>query len=159
MDPVAPQRLHTLMMELVRAIGLGHLDLAVTGQSISLSQMFALHELDSDAPLSQRDLADRLGLEKSSISRMAAEMERNGWLVRERHPDNRRFYRLRLTDRGRHLHRSIGTTYHQQYIRWASAMDPTELDALLTGLEALVRAVRTDRAPSQTSAGRSHRLR
>jgi DNA-binding MarR family transcriptional regulator len=146
-DPAAPERLHKLMMELVRVIGLVQLDQAVAGQSISLSQAFALHELDTGVPLSQRDLAERLHLEKSSVSRMAAEMERNGLLVRERHPGNRRLYRLRLTDRGRELHLGVAATFHQQYVGWASAMTPAELDALLTGLAALVRAVRGERAP------------
>jgi DNA-binding MarR family transcriptional regulator len=146
-DPAAPERLHTLMMELVRVIGLVQLDQAVAGQSISLSQAFALHELDADVPLSQRDLAQRLHLDKSSVSRMAAEMERNGLLVRQRHPGNRRLYRLRLTDRGRELHLGIAAAFHQQYLGWASAMTPAELDALLTGLAALARAVRGEPAP------------
>lgn len=146
MDPAAPDRLHRLMMELVRVIGLVELDHAVAGEPVSLSQAFALHELDTEVPLSQRELAERLHLEKSSVSRMAAEMERNGLLVRERHPDNRRLYRLRLTDRGRALHRGIGAAIHQRYIRWTSTMTPAELDALLTGLTALVGAVREERA-------------
>jgi DNA-binding MarR family transcriptional regulator len=139
-------------MELVRVIGLVQLDHAVTGQPISLSQVFALHELDTDVPLSQRDLAERLHLDKSSVSRMAAEMERNGLLVRERHPGNRRIYRLRLTDRGRALHLGVAAAFHQRYLRWAAAMTPAELDALLTGLAGLVRAVRGERARPQGSA-------
>ena len=135
-----------LMMELVRVIGLVELDRLVVGQPISLSQAFAVHELDADVPLSQRELAERLHLEKSSVSRMAAEMERNGLLVRERHPDNRRLYRLRLTARGRALHRDIAAAFHQRYVRWTSAMTAAELDALLAGLVALVRAVREERA-------------
>jgi DNA-binding MarR family transcriptional regulator len=143
-EPAAPDRLHRLMMELVRVIGLVELDRAVAGQPISLSQAFALHELDADVPLSQRVLAERLHLEKSSVSRMAAEMERYGLLVRERHPDNRRLYRLRLTARGRRLHREIAAAFHQRYVHWTSAMTAAELDALLAGLVALVRAVRDD---------------
>lgn len=146
MDPTAPNRLHRLLMELVRVIGLVELDRAVAGQSISLSQAFALHELDTEVPLSQRELANRLHLEKSSVSRMAAEMERNGLLVRERHPANRRLYRLRLTERGRELHRDIGAAFHQRYVAWTSAMTERELAALLTGLAALVDAVRAEPA-------------
>src|SRR4030095_5236121 len=90
----------------------------------------------------QRDLADRLRLEKSSVSRMAAEMERKGLLVRERDPGNRRLYRRRLTARGRALHASMAAAFHEHYTRWVAAMSPAERDALLIGLSAFVRVMR-----------------
>ena len=40
-----------------------------------LSHMFALHELDTGAPPPQRELARRLGLEKSTLSRLVTDME------------------------------------------------------------------------------------
>jgi len=146
-DPAAPERLHELFMDLVRAAGLLQPDQAIPGQPVSVSQAFALHELDTDDPLSQRDLAQRLRLEKSTVSRMAAEMERKGLLVRERDPGNRRLYRLRLTDQGRALHVHMASAFHEQYVRWVSAMTCAERDALLTVLPALVRAMRCGPAP------------
>jgi DNA-binding MarR family transcriptional regulator len=146
-DPAAPERLHQLLMDLVRVAGLLQPDHAVPGQPVSVSQAFALHELDTDTPLSQRELAERLGLEKSTVSRMAADMERKGLLVRDRDPGNQRLYRLRLTDQGRALHLRFASTFHEQYGRWVSAIAPAELDALLTGLSALVRAMRRQPAP------------
>jgi DNA-binding MarR family transcriptional regulator len=139
-----PHRLHHLLMDLVRAGGLLHADQAVPGYQISLSQAFALHELDTNVPLSQGELAQRLGLEKSSASRMAADLERKALLVRERDPANRRVYRLRLTDSGRAVHARIGTEFHDRYVRWVAAMTPAEQDAFLTGLAAFVRAMRAD---------------
>jgi DNA-binding MarR family transcriptional regulator len=146
-DSAAPERIHELIMDLVRAAGLLQPDQTVPGQPVSMSQAFALHELDADIPLSQRDLAERLHLEKSTVSRMAAEMQRKGLLVRERDPGNRRLYRLRLTDQGRALHVRMATTFHEQFVRWVSAMTRTERDALLTGLPALVRAIRRGPPP------------
>jgi DNA-binding MarR family transcriptional regulator len=144
-DTTTAHRLHHLLMDLVQAGGLLHADQAVPGQQISLSQAFALHELDTDGGLSQGELAQRLRLEKSSASRMAADLERKALLVRERDPANRRLYRLRLTDAGRALHAHIGAEFHAHYVRWVAAMTPSERDALLTGLSALVRAMRADR--------------
>jgi DNA-binding MarR family transcriptional regulator len=112
------------------------------GEPVSVSQAFALHELDTGTPLSQRELGERLHLEKSSVSRMAAEMERKGWLARERDPVNRRLYRLRLTDKGRAMHRGLAGAFHQHYERWVAAMKPAERDALLVGLTAFVRVMR-----------------
>jgi DNA-binding MarR family transcriptional regulator len=134
-------------MELVRAAGLLQPDQAVPGHPVSLSQAFALHELDAGVPLSQRDLAERLRLEKSSISRMVAEMERKELLVRERDPHDRRQYRLRLTDRGRAAHAAMASKSHGQHQGWVAAMTHTERAALLKGLPALIRVIRQHVGP------------
>lgn len=144
MEPASPERIHGLVMELVLAGGLLQPDQPIPGQSLSMSQVFALHELDTDAPLSQRDLGARLRLEKSTVSRMVAEMERKGLLTRERDPANRRVYRLRLTDEGRAAHTRIAAELHGHYARWISAMTDAERNALLAGLPALVRAIHGD---------------
>ena len=141
-DSAEAARLHELLMDVVRAAGLLQPDQTVAGgHPVSLSQAFALHELDTGGPLSQRDLAERLRLEKSSVSRLAAEMERKGLLVRERDPDNHRQYRLRLTDQGRAIHVQMATTFHKQYQCWVAAMTYSERAALLKGLPALVRVI------------------
>jgi DNA-binding MarR family transcriptional regulator len=150
------QRLHELFMELARAGGMLQHDGTIPGQLISLSQAFALHELDRDTPLSQSELATRLRLEKSSVSRMAAEMERKGLLVRERDPHNRRVYRLRLTERGRALHAGMGSAFHHHYVRWVAEMTPAEREALLIGLSALVRVMRDGPLPWNTSTHPNH---
>ena len=142
MDNATPQRLHTLLMELVRLAGLLQVENTLPGQSLSLSQSFTLHELDRPIPPSQQDLAERLRLEKSTVSRLAADLERRGLVVRERDPGNRRFYRLRLTDQGRALHAEISAGFDAHYQQWVSMMTGTERDALVTGLAALVRAMR-----------------
>lgn len=136
--------LHQLVMDLLHVAGLLQADQSLHGARISMSQAFGLHELDTDRPLSQRELAERLNLEKSTVSRMVAEMEREGLVVRERDSANRRFYRLRLTQAGRDRHAAIATGMHDHFNRAVSAMSAAERDALLTGLPALVKAMRDD---------------
>lgn len=144
-DPA--HRLHELLMEFVLAAGFLQLDRAIPGQPVSVSQAFALHELDTVGPLSQRDLAARLRLEKSTVSRLAAELERKGLLVRERDLDNRRLYRLRLTDAGRAVHRQMGAASHEQYLRWVRSLSPAQQHALVDSLAALVREVHREPPP------------
>jgi DNA-binding MarR family transcriptional regulator len=136
------ERLHELLMELVRTTGVLQPDRSVGDHAFSLSQGFALHELDSPSPLSQRELAERLRLDKSSVSRLAAELEAAGLLVRERDPGNHRRYRLRLTERGRAAHARMRETFHIRYEDWVEAMTARERSALLEGLPALVRVIR-----------------
>lgn len=134
-------RLHELFMDLVRVAGLLQPDQQLPGHSISLSQAYAIHELDHGDGLSQRDLAARLHLEKSTVSRLVADLEAKGLVERDRDPANRRVYRLRLTDAGRAFHTRVSRGYGDKYRVWTAALTPQERAALLLGLPALIRVV------------------
>lgn len=151
MDPaLEANRLHELFMDLVKVSGMLLPDGVIPGQPVSVSQAFALRELNTDTPLTQRDLAERLRLDKSSVSRMAADMERKGLLVRERDPDNRRSYQLLLTEQGRALQARMAARFHEHYLRWATETTPAEREALIVGLSAFLRVVRAGPASSGT---------
>ena len=130
--PSLRHRLHELLMDLVRVAGLLHPDQAMPGLALPLSHVFALHELDNDAALSQRDLAERLRLEKSTVSRLVADLESQGLLTRERDPDNRRIYRLRITDAGRQAHAHMRSAFHDKYVRMTTALTGREQAALFS---------------------------
>ena len=136
------EQLHELFMDLVRVAGLLQPDQELPGLSVSLSQAYAIHELDHGSGLSQQELAEILFLEKSTVSRMIADLENKGLVERERDPDNRRTYRLKLTDAGRDFHVRVADGYGAQYQRWTAAMTSAERKALLVGLPALIRVVR-----------------
>ena len=146
-DPSTPQRLHDLLMDLVRVAGLLHPDQSMPGQALSLSQAFALHELDTDASPSQRDLAHRLRLEKSTVSRLVADLETRGLVTRERDPANRRLHRLRITAEGRRAHAQLASAFHDQYVQLIAMLTGKEQAALLVGLPALIRVLRQVHAP------------
>jgi DNA-binding MarR family transcriptional regulator len=137
------ERLHELLMELVRVVTAWHVTPPDPRTGLSLSQGLALHALDTEPPLSQQDLAGRLRLEKSSVSRLVADLERRGLVTRERDEENRRLYRLRLTNRGRTAHARLGTAFHRHYERVAAALSAREREALVLGLAAFLRAIRS----------------
>lgn len=105
---------------------------------------FALHALDTDAALSQRDLTQRLCLDKSTVSRHVAEMQNQGLVTRDRDPGIRRYYQRQLTDRGRAAHARLAADFHGRYLRLVAGMSVAEREALLTGLPALVRVLRDE---------------
>jgi DNA-binding MarR family transcriptional regulator len=111
------------------------------GFEVSLSEVMALGELVDVDGLSQQQLGDALGLEKSTVSRLAAGMEGRGLLARERDPANRRYYRLRLTDTGRKLAEQIGAELREHHRLLLGAMTPEERAALALGLTGLLRAM------------------
>ncbi|MET7398662.1 MarR family transcriptional regulator [Dactylosporangium sp. NPDC005572] len=134
-------RLHEVFMGLVRLVSAWHFD---TPGGLSLSQAAALHTLDTEPPLSQQELADRLGLEKSSVSRLVGDLERRGLLERRRDADNRRLNQLRLTDAGRAAHHGLAGSFHGQFEQWSAGLTAEERDALVRGLSALLRVARDD---------------
>jgi DNA-binding MarR family transcriptional regulator len=58
--------------------------------------------LDTEA-LSQRDLSDQLYLDKSSVSRLIAGLEKRGWVERTRDPDDSRKKLLVVTETAQNL--------------------------------------------------------
>src|SRR5690242_4103798 len=110
------------------------------GHGLSLSEIMALGELVDVEGLSQQELGERLGLEKSTVSRLAASLEGRGWLVRERDPSNRRYYRLELTPRGRDLAARMGADFREFHGRLLGSLTAGEREALAVGLAALTRA-------------------
>ncbi|RRR95831.1 MarR family winged helix-turn-helix transcriptional regulator [Glycomyces terrestris] len=138
--------LHHLLMDLVRTAEASLMEHVVPGRALSMSQLFALHELDHRSGMSQRELAERLALEKSSVSRLVADLESEGLVTRERDPENRRLYRLEITAAGRRLHRHAAGVLHERYEHWAAAMTAKEREGLAAGLPALLRVMRAHRA-------------
>jgi DNA-binding MarR family transcriptional regulator len=131
-------RLEGLLNHVVRMIGLQHT--WTIGQiTISLSECTVVLELLTAGELSQQDLAARLHVDKSRISRIAAQLEARGWLVRERDPDNRRLYRVRLTKDGEHAGRHLHESMHERHADLLSALSPKEREALRVGLSGLIR--------------------
>jgi DNA-binding MarR family transcriptional regulator len=151
-------RLVWLLLEAMRALGLHRPDPALPGTPVSVSEGLALAELAHQAPPSQQQLADRLQLEKSSVSRLVANLEARGLVSRQRDPANRRWSQVTLTDRGRATATQLIARFHQRHQRLFAALHPAERQALATGLAALVRAAAEAGEAEQPQQGTSPSL-
>ena len=109
-----------------------------------MSEVLALGELSEEGAMSQQDLAARLGLEKSTVSRLAAGMEVRGWLSRQREATNRRYYQLRLTAEGKDVASRVGRDLRDHHAHLLDLLTPQERQALTTGLAGLIRAMEFD---------------
>ena len=69
--------------------------------AVTASEARALTELLAAHGIAQGQLAALLGLEKSTVSRLAAGLEDKGWIRRGRDERNHRYVRLYLTPQGR----------------------------------------------------------
>ena len=70
------------LMRFVRNFGLHQPDRTPCGQPLPVSEAHALAEIARDGPLRQVELARRLKLQKSSVSRLVTNLAARGWLHR-----------------------------------------------------------------------------
>ncbi|WP_051275062.1 MarR family winged helix-turn-helix transcriptional regulator [Cellulomonas sp. URHD0024] len=136
--------LRRFLQELIRNAGLlepTHRPHSLGGTAVSVSESLALGELSDAGTMSQQDLATRLGLEKSTVSRLAAGLESRGWLTRARDDGNRRVYRLSLTDEGAAVAERVGADLRATHDLLLSRLTPQEREALTVGLGGLIRVL------------------
>jgi MarR family transcriptional regulator, lower aerobic nicotinate degradation pathway regulator len=67
---------------------------------LGASQLYVLHELKRDSPLSVNDLADRMATDQSTVSVVVAKLIEKGYVVRERSETDARRLNLTLTAKG-----------------------------------------------------------
>ena len=119
-----------------------------SGARASLSEVMALGELAEVEVMSQHELAAQLGLEKSTVSRLVTGLVERGWVTRSRNSDNRRLYRLALTEDGQAVAELIGEDLRAQHEQLLGELTPDERQALAVGLAGLVRALKSHPRPT-----------
>ena len=109
--------------------------------AVSPSEARALIELVSARGIAQGELAGLLGLEKSTVSRLAAGLERKGWVRRGRDEENQRYVRLYLTPEGRIVAARVWAAWQSRQARILGALSAEERAGLSAGLRGLVRGL------------------
>lgn len=99
MEPNDLVELRSNVQQFVRMFGLLDQSTTPCGFSLSVSQVMAMQELERQT-LTVSDLAQRLQLERSSVSRLVDGLVKGGFLHREINEQNRREVLLSLTEKG-----------------------------------------------------------
>jgi DNA-binding MarR family transcriptional regulator len=81
---------------------------------ISVTQCYALEALVKDGPLTLNELAGRLYLDKSTVSRVVAALEKKELIQRKTHAADRRAVHLDATPKGQKLHDRIRRDVEQR---------------------------------------------
>lgn len=139
--PVAATSLQERMVALVRAFGLHQPDATPCGKPLPVSEAHALMELRRNALLSQSELAARLRLEKSTVSRLVSGLVARGWVERQGHPADRRAVRLRLTERGERVSAEVEEARREKFARILEQIPAEERPEVERALDVLVRAM------------------
>ena len=94
------EELSDAVVSFVRGFGLHRPDRTPCGFEAGVADAHALSELFA-GPLRQLELVARLGLAKSTVSRVVSNLVDRGWVMREPASDDGRGVRLALTAAGR----------------------------------------------------------
>ena len=86
----------------------------------------ALRVLSAGEGLTQRELAERLGMFPSRAVALVDDLEERGLVSREEDPDDRRSYALLLTDKGRRMLSDIGRVAREHQEALLAALDERE---------------------------------
>ena len=120
--------------------------------ALSPSEARALIELVSARGIAQGELAALLGLDKSTVSRLAAGLERKGWIRRGRDEGNQRYVRLYLTPQGGHVAARVWQAWQSRQARILAALSDDERAGLSAGLGGLVRVLAAEGLLSESAS-------
>jgi DNA-binding MarR family transcriptional regulator len=109
--------------------------------ALSASEARALIELVAARGIAQGQLGTLLGLEKSTVSRLAAGLERKGWVRRGRDEANQRYIRLYLTPEGSRVAAQVWNAWQTRQARILAALTAEERAGLGSGLRGLIRGL------------------
>lgn len=85
----------------------------------------------SDEMLNQNDIAHLTLRDKHNVSRMLARMEKNGWIQRERDPDDGRAYIIKSTEQAQEKKEGVRNHLLEHFAKIFINFDQRELDQLL----------------------------
>jgi len=138
--PVSIDDLEQRLVAFVRAFGLHQPERTPCGEPIPVSHAHALTELAAQ-PLTQAELARRLRLDRSVVSRMADALADRAWLRRERHPHDQRAIQLVLTDGGRAAADRVAGARRARMATLLDAVPADERDGVLYALDVLTKSL------------------
>jgi DNA-binding MarR family transcriptional regulator len=109
--------------------------------AVTASEARALTELLAAHGIAQGRLAALLGLEKSTVSRLAAGLEAKGWIRRGRDEQNHRYVRLYLTPQGRRVADRLWQAWQSRQERILAGLTGEERAGLALGLRGVLRGL------------------
>jgi len=129
------------MVALIRSLGLHKPDTTPCGQPLSVGEAQALLEIGREPGLTQNGLAQRLNLDKSTVSRLVGMLERRAWVERVRDRNDCRFYHLRLTAAGTKANTNLARSRRAKFERIFQAIPRAQRAAVAASLSALMEAI------------------
>lgn len=122
---------------LTRALSWQEEDRRVGDDLIAVSEAQALIELRAVGVLTQAELARRLGLDKSTVSRLVAGLEARDWISRQPSPDDRRAHLVELRWGGRTVADRLAGAREEKFQALLARIPEQERAGVLRSLQVL----------------------
>lgn len=101
---------------------------------LGASQLYVLHELNRESPLSINDLAERTGTDQSTVSVVVAKLITKGYVTRERSRSDARRLELSLSAKGQTLARTLPPPIQHLIIEGVGRLPRARANALAESL-------------------------
>ena len=132
--------LRELIRILVRDLGiLEKSDTSCCG--VTISQCHAIVEIGRSEEISLNELAKRLNLDKSTMSRTINNLVKSGLVIREMHPEDRRYVTIKLTDGGMDTFKNIEFRMKEYYKNIFQSIPDNKREQVLESLKLLTESV------------------
>lgn len=132
-----------MFVEFVRGFGLLDAETTPCGAPMSTAEAHAITILRSEG-LNQGVLGERIGLGKSSMSRLVDGLEQRGWVHRVTDPNDGRARILELTDKGREIATDVVQRRAQRLFTLLEHVPASRRQSVINALRLLTKAGRHD---------------
>lgn len=110
----------------------------VKKSGLSTAQMHAIEIVGHHKRLRMKELAEKMGITTGTLTVMVDRLERNGLVMRQPHPTDRRSYVIVLTDLGREHFQEHHQLHSLLTAELTASFSDAEIDSLKGYLERLV---------------------
>lgn len=126
---------------LTRAFGWHRPGETPCGRTVPIAEAHALLELSRSPYLTQQNLAERLNLKKSTVSRLVSNLRRRRWIHRRRCEHDRRAYELSLSEAGAAAAADLAEARGEKMAGVLANVPDTQREAVLAALDTLIEAI------------------
>lgn len=139
--------LRHIIQKFIRLFGLLEQNVTPCGFNLSPSQVYSLQELDGNS-LTIGDLAERLLLERSTVSRLIDNLVKNDFVNRVTNEENRREVLVSLTVKGRRSLQQVQEQSIQHYNSMLTDLSEDDQHQILKGFTLFTNALSNKRSKS-----------
>lgn len=112
---------------------------------VTLTQSHAIVEIGRVKETTLNSLAELLNLDKSTMSRTIDNLVNQNLVLREVHTENRRYIRIKLTEKGEAIFREIEKSMEDYYNNVISLVPVDKKDQVIESLQILVDIVKVNK--------------
>lgn len=138
--PEESDQLRELIRNLVRKLGVLQ-DQQVSCFNVSVAQCHALVEIGRAKSMSLNELADKLNLDSSTMSRTVNKLVVNSLVKRDVHPGDRRYITISLTESGNDYYQSVEEDMKQYYHQIYTSIPANKQEQVIESIQILLDSI------------------